>query len=180
MRRRIVVSALSESPPARTVPPVIPADTLARDIATAKGCTMPGGTTTAPPDEPDDDRLLRANLERVFDERDGAMRARALDALYGAGPILYEPANVVTDRAAISEVAGTIPERFGPDVRFVPDGVAVGHHGFAVRRWRAGPSGGSVVVTDPDVADVVDGRSERLWVISDRPQTLGRSVCEEG
>ncbi|TXM70972.1 nuclear transport factor 2 family protein [Methylobacterium sp. WL120] len=159
------------SPPVRTFSPAIPADTLACDITTAKGCTVPDAITPATTDGPDHDRLLRANLERVFNERNGSMRARALDELYGADPVMYEPANVVRGRAAISEVAGKLLEQFGPDFRFVPDGAAVGHHGFGVLRWRAGPSGGPVVVTGSDVADVVDGRIERLWVMLDPQKT---------
>lgn len=132
---------------------------------------MPDGKTTATPDESDDDRRLRANLDRVFNERDSATRERALDDLYVADPILYEPANVVRGRAAISEVAGRLLEQFGPDFRFVPNGAAAGHHGLGVLRWRAGPRDGPVVVTGSDVAHIVEGRIARLWGLLDPPKT---------
>jgi hypothetical protein len=45
---------------------------------------------------------------------------------------MYEPTNVVSGRAAISEVAGKLLEQFGPNFAFVPEGIAVGHHGFGV------------------------------------------------
>jgi hypothetical protein len=126
---------------------------------------------TTTPDAPDYDRLLRANLERIFNERDGAERERALDELFVADPVMYEPTTVVVGRAAISEIAGKLLERFGPDFRFAPDGVAVGHHGLGVLRWKGGPRNGPVVVTGADVANVVDGRITRLWVMLDPPKT---------
>lgn len=119
--------------------------------------------------EPDYDRLLRSNLERVFNERDAAKRALAIEELFVAEPVMYEPANVVEGRASISEVAGKLLEQFGPAFTFVPEGVAVGHHGFGVLRWRAGPENGAVLVTGTDAAEIVGGRIARLWVLIDQP-----------
>jgi SnoaL-like protein len=126
--------------------------------------------TKAPPAaEPDYDRLLRANLERVFNECDADKRAAALDDLFVAEPVMYEPTDVVRGRAAIAQVAGALLDQFGPTFRFVPIGLAVGHHGLGSLRWQAGPEGGPVVVTGTDVADVVDGRIARLWVLLNPP-----------
>ena len=88
-----------------------------------------------------------------------------------ADPVMYEPAGVVSGRAAISQVAGKLLEQFGPNFRFVPDSVAVGHHGFGVLHWHAGPQEGPVTVTDSDVAEIVEGRIMRLWVMLDPPAT---------
>ncbi len=54
----------------------------------------------------DFDHLLRANLERVFNERDRGLRAAATAELYAANPTMYEPDAVVEGRDAISDVAG--------------------------------------------------------------------------
>ena len=118
--------------------------------------------------EPDFDHLLRANLERVFNERDPARRAAAMAELYAEDPVMYEPTGVVTGRAAIAEVAGRLLEQFGPDFVFHADGVAVGHHGLGTLRWHAGP-GAVVAVTGTDAAQVVEGRIARLWVLLDPP-----------
>ena len=128
-------------------------------------------TDPAVPDaaEPDFDRLLRANLERVFNERDAARRATALAELYVAEPVMYEPTGIVAGRAAISEVAGGLLEQFGPTFFFSVEGVAVGHHGLGRLCWRAGPEGGSTAVTGTDVAEIVDGRISRLWVLLNPP-----------
>jgi hypothetical protein len=120
--------------------------------------------------EPDYDHLLRANLERVFNERDVPKRNAALDELYVADPILYEPTAIVRGRAAISEVVTKLLEQFGPAFSFAPSGAAVGHHGIAVLHWQSSPPGPNAV-TGMDAAEVVDGRIARLWVLLNPPGT---------
>ncbi len=119
--------------------------------------------------QPDYDRLLRANLERVFNERDAAKRSDALDELFVVEPVMYEPTNVVRGRAAISTIAGVLLEQYGPGFRLTPEGIAVGHHGFGVLRWTAGPDDGPAAVTGSDAAEIVDGRIARLWVLLNPP-----------
>ncbi|MFT8245450.1 nuclear transport factor 2 family protein [Roseomonas sp. BN140053] len=123
------------------------------------------------PAEPDYDHLLRSNLQRVFNERDPGERAAALAELFVADPVMFEPTNVVSGRAGISEVAGNLLQQFGPKFTFVPEGVAVGHHGLGSLRWQAGPAGGPVAVTGTDVAEIRDGRIARLWVLLDPPRS---------
>ncbi|MCF4124406.1 nuclear transport factor 2 family protein [Methylobacterium sp. SyP6R] len=130
---------------------------------------MPDPIETRPAGEPDHDRLLRANLERVFNERDAGRRAAAMDDLFVAEPVMFEPADIVRGRAAIAAVAGKLLDQFGPTFRFTPIGAAVGHHGLAALRWQAGPEGGPVAVTGTDVAEIADGRIVRLWVLLDPP-----------
>ena len=121
--------------------------------------------------EPDYDQLLHANLERVFNERNAARRDAAIAELFVAAPVMYEPAATVQGRGNISDVAGKLLAQFGPDFSFVPDGPAVGHHGFAVLRWHAGPKGGPVAVTGADAAEIEGGRINRLWVLLNPPAT---------
>ncbi|WP_043363519.1 nuclear transport factor 2 family protein [Belnapia sp. F-4-1] len=114
------------------------------------------------------DRLLRANLERVFNERDAARRADAMAELYVAEPVMYEPDKVVAGREAIAAVAGALLEGFGPGFRFTPEkGPALGHHGMAVLRWHAGPEGSPAAISGADLAEIADGRIARLWVLLD-------------
>ena len=124
-----------------------------------------------PAGEPDYNDLLRSNLQRVFNERDTDKRAAALEELYVAEPVMYEPANVVRGRAAISAIAGDLLEQFGPTFRFMPKGNAIGHHGLASLQWEAGPADGPVVVSGADVAEVSNGRIARLWVLLNPPET---------
>lgn len=120
--------------------------------------------------EPNYDQLLRANLERVFNERDAGERAAALADLFVDEAIMYDPTDVVRGREAISAVAGKLLEQFGPTFRFSPVGAAVGHHGLGSLRWQAGPDGGPVAVTGTDVVEVVGGKIARLWVLLNPPE----------
>ncbi|WP_025032654.1 nuclear transport factor 2 family protein [Bradyrhizobium sp. DOA9] len=113
----------------------------------------------------DFDQLLRANLERVFNERDEDKRRTAIAELFVEEPVMYEPTKIVRGRLDISRVAGELLKQFGPTFRFVPDGVAVGHHGLARLAWHAGPEQGPVAVTGADVAEVEGGKIARLWVL---------------
>ena len=130
--------------------------------------------------EPDYDLLLRSNLERVFNERDATKRGLAVRELFVAEPVLYEPTGSVLGRAAISEAASKVQERFGPDFGFVPEGPAIGHHGFACLRWHAGPKGGAIAVTGTDAAEIVDGKIARLWVLVNPPVSSNSAVQREG
>ncbi|MDR6952883.1 hypothetical protein J2X65_002242 [Ancylobacter sp. 3268] len=126
-------------------------------------------TSSSGPAMGDHDALLRSNLDGVFNEREAGRRAAGVAALYVADPVMYEPDAVVSGRTAIAEVAGRLQVQFGPDFRFVPVGRATGHHGIACLRWQAGPAAGPVVVTGADVAEIVEGRIARLWVLLDPP-----------
>lgn len=108
---------------------------------------------------------LRANLQRIFNERDAGLRAAAIAELYVAEPIMYEPDAVIEGREAISAVAGELLDQFGPDFRFTPEGDGVGHHGIGALRWHAGTRSTPHMVTGTDVAEIVDGRIARLWVL---------------
>ncbi|MGX1168016.1 hypothetical protein AB7M16_004282 [Bradyrhizobium sp. USDA 372] len=118
----------------------------------------------------DFDRLLRANLERVFNERDEDKRRTAIAELFVEEPVMYEPTKIVRGRLEISRVARELLKQFGPTFRFVPDGVAVGHHGLARLAWHAGPEQGPIAVTGADVAEVEGGKIARLWVLLNPPQ----------
>ena len=129
---------------------------------------MTDTTTKRTETEPDYDYLLRSNLERVFNERDPVRRAQALDELFVANPVMYEPDAVVDGREAISSVAGELLRHFGEDFLFVPIRAAVGHHGMASLRWRAGPKNGPPIVSGIDTAEIVAGKIARLWVLLDK------------
>jgi len=80
---------------------------------------------------------------------------------------MYEPTNIVTGRAAISAVAGALLDQFGSTFRFVPIGQAVGHHGLGHILWHGRPAEDQTIVTGADVAEIIDGRIARLWVLID-------------
>jgi hypothetical protein len=117
----------------------------------------------------DYDGILQANLKRVFGERDASLRAAAIRDLYSFDAVLYEPGSIATGHDAISQAVeqllASLPSAFG----FSPIGPAVGHHGLARLRWRAGPPEGPVAVTGTDVARIEAGRIASLHVFIDPP-----------
>ncbi len=128
---------------------------------------MTDTTAPNPAAEPDYDALLRANLQRVFNERDPVLRDAAIADLYVPDPIMYEPDAIVKGRQAISDIAGKLLRNFGPDFTFVPEGKGLGHHGMATLRWHAGTPGNPPTVMGADTAEIIEGRIARLWVLLD-------------
>jgi SnoaL-like domain len=113
------------------------------------------------------DALMRANLARVFGERNGHRRRAALDELYTADAKLYEPDKEFTGRDAICGAVDALIARLPPEFAFVPIGIAVGHHGLGRLAWRAASPGGAAVVTGTDVVQVEAGRIKSLHVLLD-------------
>ena len=125
--------------------------------------------TTSPNDTPSPAVLLRANMARVFNERDAQRRLAAVRELYTDEATLYEPQTVVSGHDAISGAVGELLATLPPDMMFTPTGAEGSHHGLAFARWQGGPAGGAAVVTGMDVAHIKDGRITALYVFLDTP-----------
>jgi hypothetical protein len=87
------------------------------------------------------DAFMRANMNRVFNERNVGQRLAALGELYSNDATLYDPEAVVTGREAISAAVDSLLGNFPPDYVFTAAGPAVGHNGAARLFWRLGPPG---------------------------------------
>ena len=122
---------------------------------------------SALPRPTDYDALMRANLARVFGERDAARRIEAIRELYAEDAVLHEPHASVSGHAAISEAVSTLLASLPPDFVFSAAGPAVGHNGLGRLNWRSGPPDGPVAVTGTDVARVEGGRIRSLHVFLD-------------
>jgi SnoaL-like domain len=113
----------------------------------------------------DYDRLMRANLASVFNERDAGTRIRAIGELYAESAVLYEPPDTAAEgHAAISEAVTRLLASLPPDFAFTATGPALGHHGIGRLRWQAGPPNGPVAVNGMDIARFQDGRIHSLHV----------------
>src|ERR687894_2827492 len=113
----------------------------------------------------DYDRLMQANLARVFNERDASKRTRAIAELYAEDAVLHEPPDTAAEgHAAISEAVTRLLASLPPDFAFTATGPALGHHGIGRLRWQAGPPNGPVAVNGMDIAHFQDGRIHSLYV----------------
>src|SRR5689334_6972956 len=112
------------------------------------------------PDEEglDIDALLRANVARVFSERDPQRRIVAMAELWSPDPVLYEHDAAFAGAQAISAHLDQLHARLPVDTVFEPAGPAVGHHGAAMIKWKAHVPGHPVHTTGIDMAFVKEGR----------------------
>jgi hypothetical protein len=101
--------------------------------------------------------LLHASIQRVWNERDDAVRLAAIDEIYHSDATIFEPSRAVSGHHAISEVVAGVLADMPPGFRFEIDGPGLGHHGVATARWKGGPPG-EITVTGVDVARQKDGK----------------------
>ncbi len=126
--------------------------------------------TTPPNETSSPGALLRANMARVFNERDAQRRLAAVRELYTGDATLYEPQTVVSGHEAISGAVGELLATLPPNMMFTPTGAEGSHHGLAFARWQGGPADGPAVVTGMDVAHLEAGRITALYVFLDAPE----------
>ena len=120
------------------------------------------------PEAPNDyERLMQANLARVFGERGSKRRIAAIRELYADDAVFYEPDGAATGHAAINQAVDALLASLPPDFAFTAIGPAVGHHGVGRLRWRSGPPNGPDAVTGTDVVRIEGGRIQTLHVFLD-------------
>lgn len=112
-------------------------------------------------------RLMQANLARVFGERDAKPRIAAIRELYAEDAVFYEPHASATGHAAINRAVDALLSSLPPNFAFTAIGPAVGHHGVGRLQWQAGPPNGPIAVTGTDVARFEGGLIQTLHVILD-------------
>lgn len=117
----------------------------------------------------DYDRLMQANLQRVFGERDAERRLDAIRALYAEDAMLNEPHASVQGHVAIRDAVTALLASLPAAFVFTAAGPASGHHGIGRLLWRSGPARGPVAVTGMDIAQIEDGRIRVLTVSVDAP-----------
>lgn len=119
----------------------------------------------------DYEKIMQANLERVFGERDASRRIKAIRELYVEDAELHEPQRSVRGHDAISQAVTELLADLPSDFTFTAIRPALGHNGFGRLQWRAGPPEGPVAVTGTDVAHVERGLIRTLHVFLDQPGT---------
>lgn len=117
----------------------------------------------------DYEKIMQANLERVFGERDASRRIKAIRELYTDDATLHEPQRSVRGHEAISQAVTELLEHLPSEFTFTAIRPALGHNGFGRLQWRAGPPKGPVAMTGTDVAHVERGLIRTLYVFLDQP-----------
>lgn len=118
----------------------------------------------------DYDVLMRANLTKVFGERDAARRLIAIEQLYASDAVLHEPHASARGYVQINDAVSELLSKLPPAFVFTPRSAALGHNGIGVLTWRSGPLDGPAAVTGMDVVHLQDGRIHSLSVFIDPPE----------
>ncbi|WP_459556732.1 nuclear transport factor 2 family protein [Lacunimicrobium album] len=113
------------------------------------------------------DGLMRANLVRVFGERDPDQRLRAIRELYTEGAVINEPHASAKGHAAINDAVSSLLKGLPPNIVFSPIGPAIGHHRVGRLKWRSGLIDGPPIVTGMDIAHFDGHRIHSLFVFLD-------------
>ena len=119
----------------------------------------------------DYDVLMRANLTRVFGERDSKQRMVAIRELYAIDAVLHEPQGSAEGHDAIGEAVTALLATLPREFVFAASGPAVGHHGVGRLRWSAGRPGRPVAATGMDIAHFRNGLIQSLFVFLDPTET---------
>lgn len=117
----------------------------------------------------DYERLMQANLDMVFGERDATRRLVAIRKIYDENAELHEPQRSARGHEAISRAVTELLDHLPPDFEFTAIRPALGHNGVGRLQWRAGSRGGPAAVTGTDVAQVEGGLIRTLHVFLDQP-----------
>ena len=113
--------------------------------------------------------ILQANLDRVFNERDAARRRQAIQELYAADAMLYEPHAVYSGIEAIVGAVAHLIGSLPPTLSFAMVAPVMVNHDLGKLLWRGRLPDGTVVVTGTDIAQVENGRIRSIHVFVDRP-----------
>lgn len=112
--------------------------------------------------------LLDRNLKSVFGERDPAMRATAIAALYTEDCMFYEADGEVRGQAALSEKVQGLLDGAPGFVFTAIDGPDIVQD-MERLTWALGPSGAQPVAKGMDIALISNGRIRSLYTFVANP-----------
>lgn len=114
--------------------------------------------------------LMHDNLLAVFNERDDAARAAAIERTYAADVRWTDDEGVTTGRAALDAKCVALQANLG-DQQFATDGPVRSLEGFGYLGWHLlDPSTGQPVLSGFDTALIADGVITDLWTVLIPPQ----------
>lgn len=113
--------------------------------------------------------IMHANLDRVFNERVASRRIAAIRELYHEQAVFHELGHSARGHEAISQAVTDLLAHLPSNFAFTAVRPALSHHGVGRLQWSSGPPGGPAAVTGTDVASFDAGRIRSLHVFLDQP-----------
>lgn len=108
--------------------------------------------------------LAYRNLLGVFNERDPAARAKAIEETYAEDVVFHDPEGTTQGREAIDGKVQTLLDG-APGFVFQPSGPARLSADLVLLGWQFGPEGAEPVVSGIDISLVKDGRIATMHTI---------------
>lgn len=110
------------------------------------------------------DKLMQANLVRVFGEHNAEKRMKAIRELYAEDATLNEPHASSKGHVAINDAVTALLASLPPGFVFSALGPAIGHHNIGRLKWKSGPPNGPAAVTGMDIAHFEGNLIHSLFV----------------
>jgi hypothetical protein len=108
--------------------------------------------------------LMLANLLDVFNERDAATRAAAIQRTYAVDVEWTDAEGVSTGHDALEAKCVGLQSTLG-DLQFESDGPVHQVPGFGHLAWRLVDGSGTTQMGGFDAATIADGRITKLWTV---------------
>lgn len=119
----------------------------------------------------DYEKHMQTNLEKVFSERDPALRLKAIREIYTETADLYEPHSSAKGHNAINDAVTELLSQIPAEFSFSAARPALALNHIARLQWLLSGPDGKVVATGTDVAHFEGGKIRALYVFVDQEGT---------
>ncbi|GAA4312716.1 hypothetical protein GCM10023149_08190 [Mucilaginibacter gynuensis] len=112
--------------------------------------------------------MMEDNLNQVWNERDPALRLKAIEKIYSATATLNHVGDQVTGWAAINDSVSTTQKVLPSNFVFTQVKPVIINNSIGRLIWGAGPTGQTPVATGMDIALFENGKIKSLYVFLDK------------
>jgi hypothetical protein len=112
--------------------------------------------------------MMEDNLNQVWNERDPALRLKAIERIYSMTANLYHVGDQVTGFDAINNSVSTTQKILPSNFVFTKLKPVIINNSIGRLIWGAGPEGQSPVATGMDIAHFENGKIKSLYVFLDK------------
>jgi len=112
--------------------------------------------------------IMEDNLNQIWNERDPAIRLKAIERIYNTTASLYHVGEQVTGLDEINISVSTTQKILPPNFVFTKLKPVIINNNIGRLIWGAGPEGQSPIATGMDIAYFENGKIKSLYVFLDR------------
>lgn len=112
-------------------------------------------------------QIMEDNLDQIWNEKDPAVRLKAIKKIYSESATLNHVADQVTGFDAINESVSTTQKVLPSNFVFTKQSPVIINNGIGRLVWGVGPAGQPPVATGMDIVQFHDGKIGALYVFLD-------------